>query len=101
MKDRVSYESQILYVGPSSTGIFGDQVISGLTPTQLHKVQSIEQILDTNKSNVYQYGSLNSLGAVVSQPMDVTLEFEYVLADAQNEKWLGFDLSNLTTPAIF
>ena len=98
MKDRVSYESQVLYVGP--TGIALEQYISGLTPTQLHHIDSIEHSLETNVQFPYAYGSLNPLGSVIVEPLESTLEFEYKLADAQNEKWLGFDLSDLGTSAI-
>ena len=99
MKDRVSYESQVLYVGPTQTGTFGSQVLTGITPTQLHHVNRLESTLDTSTEVVYQYGSLDPVGTVRGGVMESTLEFEYHLADAQNEKWLGFDISSLDVPA--
>lgn len=100
MKERVSYESQVLYVGPSAVAT--GQYISGLTPTQLHKVTRIDHTLDSNFVTYYNYGSRNPLGqfGVPPSPIDSTLEFEYTLADAQNEKWLGFTLSDFSTSAI-
>jgi len=100
MKDRVSYESQVLYVGPAQTGDLGGDVISGLTPAQLHHITNIEHTLETNIETPYNFGSLNPLGNIIPGLVDLNLEFEYNLADAQNEKWLGFDLSDLATSAI-
>lgn len=100
MKDRVSYESQVLYVGPSETGTIGGSVISGLTPVQLNHITKIEHTLETKTEAPYAFGSLNPLGTVIPELVDLNLEFEYNLADAQNEKWLGFDLSDLSSSAI-
>ena len=100
MKDRVTYESQALYVGPAQTGVFGDVVLSGLVPTELQHIQNIEHYVDTNRENIHQLGSLNALGKTVVESPRVGLEFTYILGDAQNEKWLGFNLSDLDTPAI-
>ncbi len=100
MKDRVTYESQALYVGPTGTGVFGGEVISGLIPTELQRIQSLEHYVDTNLVEVYQQGSLNSLGKLIPQPPEVNLEFTYILGDAQNEKWLGLNINSLNTPAI-
>ena len=101
MKDRVLYTSQILYVGPSgAAGTLGQSAISGVTPTQLHHIKSIEHITETDTTYSYQYGSREPIGAAIAKPVEVSLEFEYNLADAQNEKWLGFNLSPLDTPFI-
>ncbi len=100
MKERVSYGSQVLYVGP--TAVVTGQYISGLTPTQLHKIRKIDHTIEPNFETYYNYGSRNPVGqfGVPASPVGSTVEFEYILADAQNEKWLGFTLSDFNTSAI-
>ena len=94
MKDRVTSQSQALYVGPSQTGTFGDVVVSGLVPTELQRIQGISHYVNTNNEPIYQLGSYLPLGHKNAASPEVELEFTYVLGDAQNEKWLGFDLGS-------
>ena len=101
MKDRVTYGSQVLYVGP--TGVFGDlgaSSISGITPTQLHHVNYIEHDIESPTESAYQFGTLKPVGEALVEPISVKLEFEYSLADLQNEKWLGFTIDDLNTSSI-
>jgi len=102
MKERVSYESQVLYVGPTQTGVWfgnsGDLVtgesLTGLTPIQLQHVNRIEHTLDTNTETPYQFGTYNPMGKVITEPLLPSLEFEYSLADGYNEKWMGLQLTS-------
>ena len=101
MKDRVTYASQVLYVGP--TGVFGSLgacPISGITPTQLHHINYIEHDIEAPTESAYQFGTLEPMGEARVEPITVKLEFEYNLADLQNEKWLGFTIDNLNTSSI-
>lgn len=101
MKDRVTYASQILYVGPSGVnGSLGETAISGVVPTQLHHIKYIEHSMETENEHVYNYGSREPVGETIVSPIDVGLEFQYNLADAQNEKWLGFNISNFEQPFV-
>lgn len=53
MKDRVTYASQILYVGPSGVnGSLGETAISGVVPTQLHHIKYIEHSMETENEHV-------------------------------------------------
>lgn len=101
MKERVTYASQILYVGPTGEGgQLGESEISGVSPTQLHHIKYIEHAFEPNIVHAYQYGTREPVGEVTMGPVDLTLEFQYNLADAQNEKWLGFNLSPLNTSMV-
>ena len=101
MKDRVTYASQILYVGPSGVnGSLGESEISGVVPTQLHHIKYIEHNIETETEDIYAYGNKEPLGHAIISPIDVGLEFQYNLADAQNEKWLGFNVSDFNQPFI-
>ena len=104
MKDRTSYESQVLYVGPSysgySVGSHPSATISGFTPAQIERVQRLESSITLDKTVIYQGGSSSPLGNLVQTPPEVSLEFEYVLADGYNEKLLGLTLSDLDQPLI-
>ena len=100
MKDRVTYESQVLFVGPATTGQVGQEMISGLVPTQLQRIQEVSSEIETNDRYVYALGKIDSLGRGMPSPPTVTLDIQYVLGDAQNEKWLGLSLGDLTTPAV-
>ena len=91
MKDRVTYASQVLYVGPTGAeGSLGESPISGVVPTQLHHINYIEHSIEAETEHVYNYGSKNPIGESIVSPVEVSIEFQYNLADAQNEKWLGF-----------
>ena len=95
MKDRVTYASQLLYVGPTGAiGELGSVPISGVSPTQLHHINYIEHTVEATREAPYQLGSSSPVGEVIIPPVEVGLNFQYALADAQNEKWLGFDLSD-------
>ena len=102
MKDRVTYASQLLYVGP--TGVQGQKLagvpVSGVEPTQLHHINYIEHNTEYDREAPYQLGRRSPVGESIISPIDVELNFQYALADAQNEKWLGFDLSDLSVPCI-
>ena len=101
MKDRVTYASQILYVGPSGVaGSLGESQISGVVPTQLHHIKYIEHSIEAENEHVYGYGSKEPIGEAIVSPVDISLEFQYNLADAQNEKWLGFNVSDFQQPFI-
>lgn len=96
MKDRVTYTSQVLYVGPTGEGgSLGESTISGVVPTQLDHINYIEHSIEAENEHVYNYGSKEPIGEVIVDPPQVQMEFQYNLADAQNEKWLGFNISNL------
>ena len=101
MRDRVTYASQVLYVGP--TGVYGELgacPISGITPAQLHHINYIEHDIESPTESTYQFGTLEPMGEARVEPITVKLEFEYNLADLQNEKWLGFTIEDLNTSSI-
>jgi hypothetical protein len=101
MKDRVTYASRVLYVGPTGVaGSLGESPISGITPTQLHHVNYVEHSIEAPTETAYQFGTLTPMGEAMVKPIDVKLDFEYNLADLQNEKWLGFTVDNLSTSSI-
>lgn len=58
----------------------------------LYRVQSINYAINTNLVNINQYGQAARFDAAMSSSPDVTIDFEYILADGYNEQVLGFAL---------
>ena len=57
---------------------------------QLHRIQSIDYGLKTNILDLNQFGSAGRYDTAVSTSPEVSINFEYYLADGFNEQNLGF-----------
>ena len=63
---------------------------SGNLVRQLHRIQSVNFDYKINWTNVDQYGQGARLDFMQLTTPDITLDFEYLLADGYNEKLMGF-----------
>lgn len=114
-RNRVNYQSEFLYTSFNATGYhFADNVshdpncklrnlnkneCSGNLVEQLHRIQSVNYNINTNYININQYGKAARIDGVISTSPDVTLDFEYFLADGYNEQAIGF-ITDGITPAL-
>ena len=98
-RNRVIYQSEALYAGPSpATGfqfIDGDGTkIASVTGTpavnQLERIQNINYSFNINRQDINQFGELAAIDRVILDSPTVSLDFSYLLANFGNEKVLGF-----------
>ena len=105
-RPRVNYGSEFLYTAFDATGYhFNDftkddpdcslrnvdcHVCSGNLVRQLHRVQAINYGFTMSRKGVNEFGKLGHLGRVPVESPNVTLDFEYFLADGYNEMVMGF-----------
>ena len=101
-RNRVIYQSEALYAGPSpATGfqfISGSSVktddsqnvgVTGIV-NQLQRVQNINYSFNINRQDINQFGELAAIDRVILDSPTVSLDFSYLLANFGNEKVLGF-----------
>lgn len=106
MKNRLIYQSQLLYTGPtganSCTGklsqgaIYGNPVswTSGANfISELYRVQSINHSWNKQLQDVFQFGELGRIDAVSITPPTVSLSYNYLLSNLINEKLLGLTVN--------
>ena len=114
-RNRIIYQSEALYCGPSpATGFHfasgvgsvrwngtGDGVVkadqlgtgkaTGIVQ-QLHRIQDINYSFTVDRTNVNQFGELAAIDRIVLAPPTVALDFSYLLNSFSNEKLLGFNV---------
>ena len=103
---RVNYGSEFLYTAFDATGYHFNNLTSG-DPNcdlrnvpwtdcsgnlvrQLHRIQGIDYGFTTVNEDVNQFGKIARIDTVAIKTPEVTLDFEYILADGYNEQALGF-----------
>jgi hypothetical protein len=92
-KNRVIYQSEGLYAGPSpATGAHPDASIN-----QLQRVQNANYSFNIDRQDVNQYGELAAIDRIILTAPTVSLDFQYLLANLINEKRLGFTISDSTS----
>ena len=121
-RNRVIYQSQALYVAPSSTGYHlqtgggsvggtGDvadssdwTAVTGFTTAPsaelyqrsllepLHRVQSANFNFTINRQDINEFGRLARLDSIVMESPTVGLDFNYYLTDGGNERLMGFNI---------
>ena len=105
-RPRVIYQTEALYTSLDATGYhFADSThndsdcnlrnldhtgCSGNLVRQLHRIQSVDFDYKINWTNVDQYGQGARLDFMMLTTPDITLDFEYLLADGYNEQLMGF-----------
>jgi hypothetical protein len=116
-RNRVIYQSQALFIAPSSTGC----QVSGLgttgpygptTPNQLlggasllkklDRVQSCNFNFTINRQDINEFGKLARIDSIVMESPTVGLDFSYYITDGLNERLMGFNMysPNDTTNTI-
>jgi hypothetical protein len=93
-RNRVIYQSEALFVGPTTGGISnGDH-------SQLIRVQDISHDMAATRTDVFEFGRLAPLDKVMIEPPTVTLDFSYLVTNGGNEEAMGMSISNTTTKTV-
>ncbi len=88
-KNRVIYQSEALYAGPSpATGAHVDGSIK-----ELQRVQNANYSFNIDRQDVNQFGELAAIDRIILTAPTVSLDFQYLLANLVNESRLGFTMS--------
>ena len=113
-RNRVIYQSQALFIAPSSTGA----QVTGLTPAsgpntsapfgpsstgelgsgisllkKMDRIQSCNFNFTLNRQDVNEFGKLARIDTLVTEPPTVGLDFSYYVTDGYNERLMGFNLT--------
>jgi hypothetical protein len=106
-RNRVIYQSQALFIAPSSTGC----QVSGLATTgpygpntssellggsgllkKLDRVQNCNFNFTINRQDINEFGKLARIDSIVMESPTVGLDFSYYVTDGLNERLMGFNM---------
>lgn len=106
-RNRVIYQSEALYVGPSpaTSGHFTTrtQVSQTADPDsdnlikQLHRIQTCNYGFNVERTDVNQFGELAAIDRVILSSPTVSMDFSYLLSNLENERRLGFTVDGSST----
>jgi len=115
-RNRVNYGNEFLYFSFDATGYhFNDKTkddpscslrnipwtdCSGNLIRQLHRIQNINYGFGITFKDVNEFGKIARTNRVALEAPDVTIDFEYYLADGYNEQVMGFIVDG-ETQAIY
>jgi hypothetical protein len=85
-RNRVITPSEALFASTNATG--------AQTLNQIHRVQSVNYSSSASRTPVTQYGQQAPIDQVILEPVDVSLDFSYLVTNALNESNLGFVVDN-------
>ena len=103
-RNRVIYQSEAVYVGPSpasgfhfgTLGTFGgssnDVHNSNNLVKQLQRVQTANYSFNVERTDVNQFGQLAAIDRIILTNPTVSLDLSYINANLANEKILGFNV---------
>ena len=107
-RNRVIYQSQALFIAPSSTGcqVSGAGITSApFGPTgsasllaggsllkKLDRVQSCNFNFTINRQDINEFGKLARIDSIVMESPTVGLDFSYYVTDGLNERLMGFNM---------
>lgn len=106
-RNRVIYQSQALFIAPSSTGTqvsgqgktgpYGPDSIATLTGggsllKKLDRVQNCNFNFTINRQDINEFGKLARLDSIVMESPTVGLDFSYYVTDGLNERLMGFNV---------
>ena len=95
-KNRVIYQSEALYAGPSpATGAHVDGTVK-----ELQRVQNANYSFNIDRQDVNQFGELAAIDRIILSAPTVSLDFQYLLANFVNESRLGFTMSTVVSNNI-
>lgn len=88
-RNRIIYNTQALYVSqvPATEMQTGNNDIK-----QLSRIQNFDEDFVRNYTNIFQYGTLGSIGVLETEDPTVSANFSYYLTNGWNEKLLGFEV---------
>lgn len=103
MRNRVIYQSDSVYVGPTpatgahlSIGTYGNKAaqLSGADQTdQLTRIQSASWSAAVTRQNVSQFGELAPIDQVILEQPTVSLDLSWILAGFANENYIGLTVT--------
>lgn len=106
-RNRVIYQSEALYVGPSpaTSGHFTDRTQIGATADpdatnlvkQLHRIQTCNYGFNVERTDVNQFGELAAIDRVILTSPTVSMDFTYLLSNLENERRMGFTVDGSST----
>ena len=88
-RNRIIYQSEALFVGPTTGGTTGDH-------SELHRVQDISHDMSATRTDIYEFGRLAALDRQIIEAPTVSLDFSYLLTDGQNEADMGMIVDGIT-----
>jgi hypothetical protein len=110
---RTNYANEALYVSPSATGYhFAGNTLSdpdcklrnipysgcsGNLVRQLARIQSMDYGFQVNRVDANQFGQAARIASTMLSSPDVSLNFEYLLADGYNEQLMQFVIDGETS----
>jgi len=98
-RNRVIYQSEALYAGPTDTTSANDGCRVDHPSTaikQIQRVQSANYSFTIDRQDVNQFGELAAIDRVILSAPTVALDFSYLVANMINEQNLGFKVSSGT-----
>jgi hypothetical protein len=122
-RNRVIYQSQALFIAPSSTGVQVSGVDSaGTGPTtspfapadastgtlvsgisllkKLDRIQSCNFNFTINRQDINEFGQLARIDSIVMETPTIGLDFSYYVTDGYNERLMGFNITGVTDTNI-
>ena len=116
-RNRVIYQSQALFIAPSSTGVQVSGVnaagtnltaspftpvntgsfISGIsTLKKMDRIQNCNFNFTINRQDINEFGKLARIDSIVMEAPTVGLDFSYYVTDGYNERLMGFNITGVT-----
>lgn len=116
-RNRVIYQSQALFIAPSSTGTqvsgtTGPNSAVTSTPFQasttgdlaggvsllkkLDRIQNCNFNFTINRQDINEFGKLARLDSIVMESPTIGLDFSYYVTDGYNERLMGFNITGVT-----
>jgi hypothetical protein len=120
-RNRVIYQSQALFIAPSSTGsqVSGvnaagtAQSVSPFTPVstgslasgisllkKMDRIQNCNFNFTINRQDINEFGKLARIDSIVMEAPTVGLDFSYYVTDGYNERLMGFNITGVTDTNI-
>jgi hypothetical protein len=120
-RNRVIYQSQALFIAPSSTGVQVSGVsANGLAQTgtpftpsdtgslasgisllkKMDRIQSCNFNFTINRQDINEFGKLARIDSIVMEAPTVGLDFSYYVTDGYNERLMGFNITGVTDTNI-
>ena len=120
-RNRVIYQSQALFIAPSSTGVQVsgvDTAGTGLTNSpftpgstgalasgisllkKMDRIQNCNFNFTINRQDINEFGKLARIDSIVMEAPTVGLDFSYYVTDGYNERLMGFNITGVTDTNI-
>jgi hypothetical protein len=120
-RNRVIYQSQALFIAPSSTGVqvsgvdtagtgletspFAPESTGALASgisllKKMDRIQNCNFNFTINRQDINEFGKLARIDSIVMEAPTVGLDFSYYVTDGYNERLLGFNITGVTDTNI-